>query len=77
LVAHASHIPEIARISRSFRFGTQPHCEQRGSKLRAFAFQSSHDMISLNLASATLISVSAYGRHAVLTPLTHTKGPPR
>jgi hypothetical protein len=34
-------------------------------------------MISLNLASATLISVSAYGRHAVLTPLTHTKGPPR
>lgn len=48
--AHAWQRPVMASTSRSSAFAADPHSEQRGSKLRAFAFQSSQDMISRNLA---------------------------
>jgi hypothetical protein len=54
----------MARTSRSSALAADPHSEQRGSKLRALAFQSSQDMISRNLASATLISVCGVQRHS-------------
>ena len=54
---HASHLPVMARICRSAGLAVVPQSEQRGCKLRALAFQSSHDMISLYLAWATVISV--------------------
>lgn len=62
--AHAWQRPVMASTSRSPAFAADPHSEQRGSKLRAFAFQSSQDMISRNLASATLISVCGLRRYA-------------
>ena len=54
----------MASTSRSSALAADPHSEQRGSKLRALAFQSSQDMISRNLASATLISVCGVQRHS-------------
>jgi hypothetical protein len=48
--AHAWQRPVMARTFRSPAFAADPHSEHRGSKLRAFAFQSSQDMISRNLA---------------------------
>ena len=71
---HASHNPVSKRVSRSACLGADPHREQRGSMPRAFAFQSSHDMISRNLAWATWISVSDVRRHALFTPRTDTMG---
>jgi hypothetical protein len=62
--AQAWQRPVMARTSRSPAFGPAPHSEQCGSKLRALAFQSSQDMISRNLASATLISVCGLQRHS-------------
>src|SRR5262245_52272471 len=68
----------MARASRSSAFAVDPHSEHRGSKLRAFAFQSSQDMISRNLASATLISVCRVWRYArdthAFTPIKGTVG---
>ena len=49
--AHAWQRPVMASTSRSPAFAADPHSEQRGSKLRAFAFQSSQDMISRNCFS--------------------------
>jgi hypothetical protein len=56
--AHAWQRPVAAKTSRSSSFVRDPHAPHRGPKLLAFAFQSSHDMISRNLASATVISVA-------------------
>jgi len=62
--AHARQRPVMAKTSRSSALAVHPHSAHRGSKLRAFAFQSSQDMISRNLASATLISVNGVRRYA-------------
>jgi len=53
--AHAWQRPVMARTCRSPALAVAPQSEHRVSKLRAFAFQSSQDMISPNLAWATSI----------------------